>query len=102
MNLCRLVGVSRQSYYRSTWRKRDRQKMVEEVTGCVRAVRKQMPRIGTRKLYHLLKPDLRHMHVGRDKLFTIFRANDMLIPPKRSYRTTTNSHHRFHKHNGFY
>ena len=65
-----------------------------------------MPRIGTRKLYHLLKDELQKLNVGRDKLFTILRANHMIIIPKRSYRITTNTHHRFHKHkdlvNGLY
>jgi transposase InsO family protein len=57
-----------------------------------------MPRIGTRKLYYLLEEPLRELGVGRDKLFAILKANHLIIKPKRSYRTTTNSHHRFHKH----
>ncbi len=57
-----------------------------------------MPRIGTRKLYHLLKEELRAIGVGRDKLFDILRANGELITPVRSYHVTTNSHHRFRKH----
>jgi len=61
-------------------------------------VRKQMPRIGTRKLYYLLEEPLRELGVGRDKLFSILNANHLSIKPKRSYRTTTNSHHRFRKH----
>jgi len=61
-------------------------------------VRKQMPRIGTRKLYYLLEEPLRELGVGRDKLFSIINANHLSIKPKRSYRTTTNSHHRFRKH----
>ena len=57
-----------------------------------------MPRLGTRKLCYILEEPLRDLHVGRDKLFTILRANQMLIVPKRSYHKTTNSHHRFYKH----
>jgi len=57
-----------------------------------------MPRIGTRKLHYLLEEPLRELGVGRDKLFAILKANHLIIKPKRSYRTTTNSHHRFHKH----
>jgi transposase InsO family protein len=64
----------------------------------VRDVRRQMPRIGTRKLYYLLEDQLRDLGVGRDKLFAILGANHMLIKPARSYRITTNSHHRFRKH----
>lgn len=61
-------------------------------------IRKTMPRIGTRKLYHLLSNELQLMKIGRDKFFDILRANHLLIQPKRSYHVTTNSHHRFRKH----
>lgn len=61
-------------------------------------VRKVMPRIGTRKLYYLLFNRLKSLKIGRDKFFDIIRANHLLIMPKRSYHITTNSHHRFRKH----
>jgi transposase InsO family protein len=57
-----------------------------------------MPKLGGRKLYHILKAKLSSLKVGRDKLFRILKANHLLIKPKRSYHTTTNSHHRFRKH----
>ena len=57
-----------------------------------------MPKLGTRKLYYMLKEKLSVSGVGRDKLFRILRANHMLIKPKRSYHITTDSHHRFRKH----
>lgn len=58
-----------------------------------------MPRIGTRKLYFMLKPELKKHNIGRDRLFDILRGNHMLVQPKRSYHITINSHHRFRKHN---
>ena len=61
-------------------------------------IRRDMPRIGFRKLYHILYEPLRKQKVGRDKFLSILRANHMLIKPKRNYRITTNSHHRFRKH----
>jgi len=61
-------------------------------------IRKTMPRIGTRKLYYLLLNELQLMKIGRDKFFDILRANHLLICPKRRYHVTTNSHHRFKKH----
>jgi transposase InsO family protein len=57
-----------------------------------------MPRIGTRKLYYLLQEQLKELGVGRDRLFSILKANYLCIYPKKSYRVTTNSHHRFRKH----
>ena len=61
-------------------------------------IRNVMPKLGVRKLYYLLKDKLSPLNVGRDKLFRILRANHMLIKPKKSYHTTTDSHHRFRKH----
>jgi transposase InsO family protein len=57
-----------------------------------------MPRLGTRKLHYLLHDELKELHIGRDRLFRILRANHLLINPKRSYHVTTNSHHHFRKH----
>jgi len=64
----------------------------------VEAIRGKMPRLGTRKLYHMLKEQLKVLGVGRDKLFSILRANHLMIHPKRNYRATTNTYHRFYKH----
>jgi transposase InsO family protein len=61
-------------------------------------IRRSMPRIGTRKLYFLLREKLEALKLGRDKFFGILRANHLLIQPKRSYHITTDSHHRFRKH----
>ena len=49
-------------------------------------------------MYYLLENQLKLLKVGRDKLFTILKANHLLIKPKRKYHITTNSHHRFRKH----
>ena len=98
VSACKLFGVNRQVYYRRIHSKSKRQETANEVVGMVLDIRKQMPRIGTRKLYYLLEKPLRELSVGRDKLFSILNANHLSIRPKRSYRITTNSHHRFHKH----
>jgi len=61
-------------------------------------IRTVQPRLGTRKLYYLLYDELQTLKIGRDKFFAILRANHLLITPKRTYHTTTMSHHRFRKH----
>ena len=61
-------------------------------------IRRVMPRIGVRKLYHLLKEPLTALGVGRDKLFDVLRANHLLVVPKRQYRQTTQSKHLYYKH----
>jgi putative transposase len=93
-----LFGVSRQVYYRSKQNKRKRQSISAKVIELVMAVRRKMPRIGTRKLYFMLRCSLRALSVGRDRLFRILRANHLLVVPKRSYSITTNSYHHFRKH----
>lgn len=93
-----MFGVDRQVYYRSIKRKNAKQSKAKEVISMVHTIRKQMPRIGTRKMYYLLSDKLQTMKIGRDKFFDILRANHLLIKPKRSYHVTTNSHHRFRKH----
>jgi len=75
-----------------------KQATARKVIAIVQEIRNIMPRIGTRKLYYMLKEKLCKLNVGRDKLFRILKANHMLIKRKRSYHITTDSHHRFRKH----
>jgi len=93
-----LFRIDRQVYYRRIRKKIVTQDKAEQVILMVDAIRKIMPRIGTRKLYYLLSDKLLLIKIGRDKFFDILRANHLLIQPKRSYHITTNSHHRFRKH----
>lgn len=98
MFACHLFGIDRQVYYRAIRRRVCKQSKADQVIDMIMEIRKSMPRIGTRKLYYLLLDKLRHLKIGRDKFFNILRANHLLIEPKRSYHVTTNSHHRFRKH----
>lgn len=98
MFACSLFGLNRQVYYRRIKRKIDKESKAIEVVSMVLDIRKSMPRLGTKKSYHILWDQLQLMKIGRDKLFDILRANHLLIQPKRSYHITTNSHHRFRKH----
>lgn len=98
MATCGLLGVSRQVYYRSLYSTKRRKSRAQKVIALVQQVRVQMPRIGTRKLYYLLESHLKELHVGRDMLFRILRANHLLVKQRRQYHITTNSHHRFRKH----
>jgi transposase InsO family protein len=95
---CGLLGVTRQVYYRCLRRKQNKQAKAGQVVSLVLDIRKDMPRIGFRKLYYLLYDSLRELKVGRDTFLSILKANHLLIKPKRNYRVTTDSHHRFRKH----
>ncbi len=93
-----LLGVNRQVYYRAIRSSKDKLILSKKVIDLVLSIRITMPRLGTRKLYSLLESELKALGVGRDKLFRILRANNLLIQPKRNYHVITDSHHRFRKH----
>lgn len=93
-----MFGINRQVYYRSIKRTKFRRTLAEQLVGLVEEQRAAQPRLGTRKLYHILNLKLKALKVGRDKFFNILKANHLLIKPKRSYHVTTWSHHRFRKH----
>ena len=63
-------------------------------------LRRYMPRVGTRKLYFLLKSKLKAkgIKLGRDALFNYLRNERLLVCPKRSFIKTTNSRHWMKKH----
>lgn len=62
--------------------------------------RKPMPRLGGRKLHALVRPTLAAMNIrlGRDRFFKWLKDRDMLVRPKKRYVVTTQSKHRFYKH----
>lgn len=93
-----MFGINRQVYYRIIKRTRLRRTLAEQVVELVNEQRAAQPRLGTRKLYHILNLKLKTLKVGRDKFFSILKANHLLIKPKRIYHITTWSHHHFRKH----
>lgn len=98
--VCRQLGYSKQAYYKSTRNRLLKANYEAEVKGKVLAIRAQMPRLGTRKLYYLLKPALKQerMSLGRDKLFSLLRDAGLLVKRKKRYVKTTNSKHWMRKH----
>lgn len=66
----------------------------------VTQVRLKQPRLGTRKLYYLLKDRIAEtgIKLGRDGLFDGLRSAHMLVLPKKNYHKTTNSKHWMHKY----
>ena len=76
VSACDLFGVSRQVYYRSKESVKRGQAIARQVVDMVQEVRYEMPRLGTRKLYYLLKPRLKEISIGRDRLFSILGRTD--------------------------
>jgi transposase InsO family protein len=93
-----LIGINRLKYYRNINKQKLIAEKVDQVIILVNEVRIKMPRLGGKKLYHLLRISLQALKIGRDKFFDILRSNRLLIKPKRQYHITTDSHHRFKKH----
>jgi len=98
--MCGVLGRTRQSWYERTWHQRTSETDEEEALALVHTVRCQMPRIGTRKLYHLLHRQFeeRHLRVGRDKLFTLLRKKGLFVVRRRRYARTTDSRHWMRKY----
>jgi len=94
------VGISRQAHYKRVQCQRQHGERRSRVIELVRQVRLRQPRLGTRKLQHMLRRPLEQAGVkaGRDALFDILRGAGMLVQPRRAYHKTTDSHHRFRKH----
>lgn len=99
-HLCRLFGVSRQAFYQ-------RQRDVQRVRGhallvldLVLAFRREIPGLGTRKLYLLLQEPLAAsgIKMGRDKLHQLLQTHDLILRQKRSTPKTTNSVHSLRKY----
>ena len=99
-----MLGVSRQAIYQQEKRDKDRAKVLEPVVEQVKVWRRLLPKVGTRKLHHLLRDDLEYwgIKLGRDRLFDLLRQNRLLIQPRRQYRKTTHSKHWMRKSPNLY
>jgi putative transposase len=95
-----MFGISRQSVYQGRERAARKETELARIKPMVLALRRRMPRLGTRKLYYLLKQEFAAsgLKVGRDALFDYLRSEHLLIEPKKNYTKTTNSKHWLKKH----
>lgn len=88
--------MSRQNYYARHARRQRRQVDGQLVAGLVQRERRLQPRLGTRKLYHVLKPELEQagVRLGRDRMFEELRKRELLLEPVAAqYPRTTHSYH---------
>lgn len=98
-SLCELFGKSRQAYYQRS-RNKYRLGVKEEILkNLVRDQRKLMPRIGGRKLHHIIQGQLPpEIRIGRDAFFDFLRGHHLLIRKRRNKVKTTFSHHWLRKY----
>ena len=99
--ICALFDLKRDAYYKYIRRYEIKEEQEKKVIELVRLRRKTLPRTGCRKLHHYLQRDFERASIkaGRDRLFNILRAENMLVKPKKASCRTTNSYHHFHKYN---
>jgi transposase InsO family protein len=93
--ICRVLGYSRQSYYKQGYDRSKQEAVWEKVRQMVCAKRKLLPKVGTRKLRQLLAHELaeNRIKLGRDKLFDFLRRDGLLVRPPKRYVQTTDSRH---------
>ncbi|MBL9170471.1 MAG: IS3 family transposase [Verrucomicrobiales bacterium] len=84
--VCRIVGMTPQNYYARRHQRRRQQVDVDLMLGLVRAERREQPRLGTRKVYHLIKPELKKagVKIGRDRVFKELKKAELLVARKQS------------------
>jgi transposase InsO family protein len=84
--LSTLAGMTPQNYYARRVHRRRREVDVGLALELVRAERAQQPRLGVRKLYFLIAPELRAAGVklGRDRFFEELGRAGLLVPRKPS------------------
>lgn len=94
------MGISRQAHYQGQHRQSLNAAKHERILALVKERRLRQPRLGTRKLHHLISPTLaaENLRMGRDALFDLLRWARLLVPTRRAYHKTTDSHHRFRRH----
>lgn len=89
--LCAAYGITRQAYYQERRRRSQEAAMHTRILDLVRMLRRRHPRMGTRKLLVVLQPLLAQegLQIGRDRLFDLLRAANLLVTRQRAGRRTT-------------
>jgi putative transposase len=87
--------MSRQNYYAARRLRQRRQIDEEMILELVKRERQLQPRLGGRKLLHLLHADFSEagVSIGRDRFFELLAESDLLVVPKPGTPRTTNSRH---------
>lgn len=93
--LCEKMGMSRQNFYKGRTQRTRREVDAGLIEELVRAERAVQPRLGGKKLYRLLKPELEKagVRIGRDRFFEVLGEKGLLLEPLPKAPRTTNSRH---------
>lgn len=98
--ICDLFGISRQAHYKHEIKANQTVRTHQQVLDMVLQYRSDHPRIGGRKLYYLLQPQMNRLGIklGRDAFFDLLASHNLLIKAKRRKTSTTYSRHWFRKY----
>lgn len=93
--MCRCAKMSRQNYYACHKSRQAREVDRGLIVELVRRERRQQPRLGCRKLHHMLRGELsgEGIAIGRDRFFRVLAGAGLLVQRKRGRVRTTNSRH---------
>jgi putative transposase len=97
---CKLFGKSRQAFYEQKNEVDDTSLEDAIVLKLVGEIRRDLPRCGTDKLYHMLKVSFEQhgIKLGRDGLYRILGRYGLLIRYRKRKPFTTNSNHKYKKY----
>jgi transposase InsO family protein len=97
---CTVFGKTRQAWYYATQSRLEQDMTDNLVVNLVKEIRLEQPLTGTRKLYHLLKPQLKahSIKMGRDGLFDLLDRYGLLVRCRRRKACTTDSNHSYYKY----
>ena len=93
--LCRLFGKTRHAYYDALWRKERSLVKEDVILQEVLDIRKQLPKLGVRKLHYILDKRLlsHNITIGRDYLFNLLSDHNLLVRQRKRKAITTDSRH---------
>lgn len=96
--------MSRQNYYKSRQKRQCLEIDEAFILSLVRRERAVQPRLGCRKLLHILRSEFEHggVNIGRDRFFNLLSINKLLIKRCSRCPRTTNSRHWFGVYTNLY
>lgn len=98
--LCGWFGITRQAYYQNSWKACDVSIEESLILDEVQKIRRKHSRMGTRKLQEKLHSFMldHSIKMGRDGLFDLLAANNLLVRKRKRKVKTTQSFHWLRKY----
>ena len=99
-DVCHIFGLTRDAWYKQQKRVESKKEKMDKVIELVQKRRGVIPFEGIKKLHLSIKPEMdkNNIKFGRDALWALLSANDMLVKRKKKYARTTDSNHAFNRY----